>query len=42
MFVEKLHDTKRLRGGVIFTKEIPRNVNGKIIRAKLRQLLNPA
>jgi len=31
---------KWLRGGVIFTKEIPKNPSGKILRNKLKEMLN--
>lgn len=35
---EKVHDYKRLRGGVAFVPEIPRLIVGKISRDKLPQL----
>lgn len=35
---EKVSDHKRLRGGVQFVTNIPRNANGKIMRRELRKL----
>ncbi|KPI94913.1 Luciferin 4-monooxygenase [Papilio xuthus] len=36
---KKVSPWKRLRGGVIFVKEIPKTSSGKIIRRKLREML---
>ncbi|XP_075982662.1 luciferin 4-monooxygenase-like [Anticarsia gemmatalis] len=35
----KVSPAKRLRGGVIFIKEVPKNASGKILRRELRQML---
>lgn len=40
MFVrDRTSPAKRLHGGVIFVDEIPKNPSGKILRRKLRELL---
>ncbi|KAG7297917.1 hypothetical protein JYU34_018672 [Plutella xylostella] len=36
---EKVSPAKRLRGGVIFVEEIPKNPSGKILRRELKKLL---
>ncbi|XP_068626798.1 luciferin 4-monooxygenase-like [Battus philenor] len=36
---KKVSPWKRLHGGVIFVKEIPKNASGKILRRKLREML---
>lgn len=36
---ERASGAKRLRGGVIFVKEIPKNPSGKILRRELREML---
>lgn len=36
---DKVSPPKRLRGGVIFVEEIPRNPSGKILRRVLKQRL---
>lgn len=35
----KVSPAKRLRGGVIFIDQIPKNPSGKILRRELRELL---
>lgn len=37
--LEKVSSQKRLRGGVIFIEEIPKNSSGKILRKELRKML---
>lgn len=37
IFVGKVSRQKRLRGGVIFLEEIPKNPSGKILRRVLKQ-----
>ncbi|CAH2258335.1 jg10538 [Pararge aegeria aegeria] len=37
----KVSPAKRLRGGVIFVEEIPKNPSGKILRRELRKMLDP-
>lgn len=36
---ERASPAKRLHGGVVFVDEIPKNPSGKILRRKLRELL---
>lgn len=36
---DQVSPAKRLRGGVIFVEEIPKNPSGKILRKELRKLL---
>lgn len=36
---ERASPAKRLRGGIVFVDEIPKNPSGKILRRKLRELL---
>ncbi|CAB3245734.1 unnamed protein product [Arctia plantaginis] len=36
----KVSPAKRLRGGVVFLKEIPKNASGKILRRELRAMLH--
>lgn len=36
---ERTSPAKRLHGGVVFVDEIPKNPSGKILRRKLRELL---
>lgn len=38
-FTERVSNQKRLRGGVRFIKDIPKNPSGKILRRELRNLL---
>lgn len=38
-FSDRVSSAKRLRGGVRFIDEIPKNVSGKILRRELRALL---
>ena len=39
MILELVVDEERLRGGVRFIDQIPRNELGKIVRPKLREML---
>ena len=39
MILELVVDEERLRGGVRFIDQIPRNEQGKIARPKLREML---
>ena len=38
LVAENLDDSKRLRGGIIFVEELPKNPQGKILRRKLAEL----
>ena len=38
---DKVSPAKRLHGGVIFIKEVPKNPSGKILRRELRKLVKP-
>ncbi|XP_063388951.1 luciferin 4-monooxygenase-like isoform X5 [Cydia fagiglandana] len=42
LVASKLSEHKRLRGGVVFTNELPMTSNGKVARAKVKQLAREA
>ena len=39
LVMQKLGGVKQIRGGVYFVDKLPRNLQGKILRNKLRELV---
>ena len=39
-FLDRVSNQKKLRGGVRFVDEIPKNASGKILRRELKSLLH--